>query len=228
MLTLGISSATKVISVGLVDGGNIFFNIIEAADKLQSENLIEYIDSLLSRSGKNIKQIEAISVAQGPGSYGGLRGGLAAAKTLAQVIKVPIAGVSTLEAMAYNLIDAEGLIIAVLDAKKEEYNMALFGAGKNMINRKTEDFIISQGRLMQLAEEMPPEAMLATPVDLLRRKFANKRFKLASLSHSYPLGSNVAELGRKKILSGIKEDIFTLIPKYSHEPNIREFSKKAE
>jgi tRNA threonylcarbamoyladenosine biosynthesis protein TsaB len=83
-----------------------------------------------------------VAVAVGPGSYSGLRGGLAVAKTLAQTLKVPLAGISTLEAIAYNLINVEGTMAVILDAKADEYNFALFGASRGKLKRLTGDMVL--------------------------------------------------------------------------------------
>ena len=142
MNILGLSSATKIISIGLIDDERLLASTTIA--DLRAEKLLFYTQE----AEITPEQIEAIAVAQGPGSYSGLRGGLATAKTLAQTLNVPLVGVSTLEAIAYNLIDISGTIAVVLDAKSDDYNFALFGADQGKLKRITADMVLPLNQLV--------------------------------------------------------------------------------
>lgn len=190
MKTLGISSATKAISVGLVDGEKILAELTFSGKEAFTEDLIVYIKKIIGESG--IKP-ECIAVTEGPGAYSGLRGGLATAKTLAQVLKLPVVGISTLEAIAYNMIDCDGTIAAVTHAKSEEYNFALFGIKNRKMKRLTEDMLVPKEKIEKLAN--------------------------VKICDGIPRGSSVAFLAEGKE----KTDLLKLHPKYSHKPNIREY-----
>jgi tRNA threonylcarbamoyladenosine biosynthesis protein TsaB len=194
MPILGLSSATKVISVGLVEGDRML------AEATIEETRAEKLIPLLIEAGIKPEQIDAIAVCQGPGSYSGLRGGLAAAKSLAQVLNKPLIGVSTLAAIAYNLIDQEGTIAVMLPAKAADYNFALFKASQGKLERLTDDLVLDlvsiEERLKGLQYHKADEKML-------------------------PLGVNVAKLGAL----GKPSDPLTLTPNYSHQPNIREYKR---
>ncbi|MBI5400246.1 tRNA (adenosine(37)-N6)-threonylcarbamoyltransferase complex dimerization subunit type 1 TsaB [Candidatus Saganbacteria bacterium] len=217
MKILGLSSATKIISVGLIDDGQLLAETTIA--DLHAEKLLFYVQE----AGITPEQIEAIAVAQGPGSYSGLRGGLSTAKTLAQTLNVPLVGVSTLEAIAYNLIDISGTIAVVLDAKSDDFNFALFGADQGKLKRLTADIILPISQIVDKFSKISGEIHLVGNTVLLKEKLISTNYHFAPEIHSHPYGINVARIGLDLIKSGEKADLLTLVPQYSHQPNIREF-----
>lgn len=219
MRVLGISSATKVISIGLVDEDKVLAETTIA--DIRSEKVMLYI----KEAGIAPDQIEGIAVAQGPGSYSGLRGGLAAAKTLALSLEVPLAGVSTLAAIAYNLVDIEGAMAVVLDAKADEYNFALFGAHQGQLKRLTDDLVLQIDKMADKLSKISGEIYLAGRVEGIRARVRGENFNFADDIHSHPYGINVARLGLFKIKAGETADPLKLTPQYSHKPNIREYKK---
>ena len=199
MPILGLSSATKVISIGLIDEDRIL--VETTIPDIRAEKIIFYI----KEAGIKPQQIETVAITIGPGSYSGLRGGLAAAKSLAQTLNVPLVGVSTLEAIAYNLVNIKGTIAVVLDAKADDYNFALFEASEGKLKRMTDDLVIKQKEIAVKA----------------------KGAHLCEGKNAHPYGVNVARLGLEKIKSGQIDNPLKLMPRYSHKPKFREFSKKA-
>ena len=217
MRILGISSATKVISIGLVDEDKVL--VETTVSDIRAEKIILYV----SEAGIKPEQIEGVAVAQGPGSYSGLRGGLAAAKSLAQTLNVPLVGVSTLAAIAYNLVDIEGTMAVILDAKRDEYNFALFGAHQGELKRLSDDLVLPIDKIVQNLSKITGEIYLTGNLREVTGKLKGKNFHFAEDMHSHPYGINVARLGLLKIKAGETEDPLKLTPKYSHKPNIREY-----
>lgn len=216
MRILGISSATKIVSIGLVDESMVLAEL--TVDKMQSENIVFF----LKEAGILPDKIDGVAVAIGPGSYSGLRGGLTVAKALAQTLNVPLAAVSTLEAIAYNLIKENGKIGVILDARADEYNSALFEASKGVLKRISADEVInSEDFKAKLLSVNEPLRIAGNVVAFEHLKNENLHF--ADKSLCAPLGVNVAKLGLLKIKAGETEDLFQLAPQYSHKPNIREF-----
>jgi len=219
MPILGISSATKIISIGLIDEEK--FLVETTVSDIHAEKIMLYV----KEAGIEPKQIEGIAVAVGPGSYSGLRGGLAVAKSLAQTLRVPIVGVSTLEAIAYNLVDIEGTMAVILDAKADEYNFALFGASSGKLKRLTDDLVIKFGRLIDKLSKISGEIHLVGNLKDFKDKIKGQNFHFAEDIHSHPYGINIARLGLEKIKAGKAEDPLKLVPRYSHKPNIREYKR---
>jgi tRNA threonylcarbamoyladenosine biosynthesis protein TsaB len=216
MRILGLSGATKVISLGLIDGEDLIAET--TVSDIHSEKIMFYV----KEAGIEPSQLEGIAVAAGPGSYSGLRGSLAAAKSLAQTLNIPLAGVATLEAIAYNLIDIQGTVMVVLDARADEYNCALFGASRGKLTRLTDDVVMKLAALKERVSGISGDIWLAGNTKELRGlKGANLHF--AAEVHGHPYGTNVARIGAEQIKAGKIDDPLKLVPLYSHQPNIREF-----
>lgn len=218
MAILGISSATKIMSVGLVDDGRLLAETTVA--DLRAEKIMFYV----KEAGITPDQIKGMVVAAGPGSYSGLRGGLAAAKALAQTLSVPLAGVSTLEAIAYNLVEVQGTMAVVLDAKAADYNFALFGVDKGVLRRLTDDLVLNLDKIVEKLSAVKGPIHLAGNLSKIRPRLKGDNFLFAEEAHGQPYGINVARLGELKIRAGQTEDILKLVPNYSHKPNIREYA----
>ncbi|MCU0641256.1 MAG: tRNA (adenosine(37)-N6)-threonylcarbamoyltransferase complex dimerization subunit type 1 TsaB [Candidatus Margulisbacteria bacterium] len=219
MRILGLSSATKVISFGLLDGERI------VAEATIAETRAEQIIPLLEQAGVKPAEIDAIAVCQGPGSYSGLRGGLTTAKSLAQTLNKPLVGVSTLEAIAYNLVSIEGTMAVILDARHDEYNFALFGASGGKLKRLTADLTLKLAVIKERLAAVSGELWLAGNLDGINELRVKSDLHFAAEVHCHPYGVNVARLGALQLLAGQKADPLTLTPNYSHQPNIREFNR---
>ena len=94
----------------------------EASDETMNhlQHLIPMIDSLLSKCGITIDDVSTIAISEGPGSFTGIRIGMATAKALAQVIGVPVVGVPTLESFVYHRPEVRGLVCPIFDAKRSQ------------------------------------------------------------------------------------------------------------
>lgn len=92
--------------------------------KTHSQTLLPMIDAMMQMAATDVKELDAIAVAAGPGSFTGLRIGASTAKGLAQVLDIPIIGVPTLEGLAFNLEGADALACPMMDARRQQ---AYFG-----------------------------------------------------------------------------------------------------
>src|SRR5574344_3073149 len=121
MLTLALDTATRVCSVALVREQEILAAYDVTMGLTHSESLLPQIDQLFSRTGLAKTDIEKIAVSIGPGSFTGLRIGLAAAEAMAYAWHCAICGVNTLKALAYNLPVSGVALLPLLDAQKGNY-----------------------------------------------------------------------------------------------------------
>ena len=120
-----------------------------------SRTLMPLAESLLKNVGLSARDMDAFAVAAGPGSFTGIRIGVAAAKGLAFGAERPAVGVSTLSAMARNVAFADGLIIAAMDARRAQIYEASFRARNGQLERLTPDRAVS---LADLADELSGES----------------------------------------------------------------------
>jgi len=131
MLVLGIESATPVASVALADETGLLGEITLNVGLTHSEQLLPMIDSLLGQCRRKIREVTAIGVSAGPGSFTGLRIGMATAKALVQGLsgvgnRVRLLAIPTLEVMAWTLAGVPALVSPMLNARREQIYTGLY------------------------------------------------------------------------------------------------------
>ncbi|MEL7624175.1 MAG: tRNA (adenosine(37)-N6)-threonylcarbamoyltransferase complex dimerization subunit type 1 TsaB [Clostridiales bacterium] len=126
MLILGIESATPVASVALVDDKGLLGESLLNVGLTHSEQLLPMIDDLLRQCRKSFNDITAIGVSAGPGSFTGLRIGMATAKGLAQGGGLELFAIPTLEAMAYQMMGQPILVSPMQNARREQIYTGLY------------------------------------------------------------------------------------------------------
>ena len=110
-MLLAIDTSSFVLSCALAEKDKLVAEWTVQKRLTHSEQLIPHMDEILKDAGVDQKEITAIAAAKGPGSFTGLRIGLATAKTAAYIWKVPLIGVDTLEALVWNLVGARAFIL---------------------------------------------------------------------------------------------------------------------
>ena len=124
---LNIETATKNCSVALAkEGKTIICKEIAEEGYSHAERLHVFIEAIIKEAGIALKDLSAIAVSQGPGSYTGLRIGVSAAKGLCYALDIPLIAVDTLQALASQVTISSGLIIPMIDARRMEVYSAIF------------------------------------------------------------------------------------------------------
>jgi len=118
MLTLAIDTSTSILSIAILQNDTVLNYIEESTKNNQSEILMSRIESLLKKSQIKTKDLTRIVVTNGPGSYTGIRVGVAAAKSLSYAIGIPVYAVSSLEVLAKS-IEPNEIIIPMIDARRK-------------------------------------------------------------------------------------------------------------
>jgi tRNA threonylcarbamoyladenosine biosynthesis protein TsaB len=135
-LILNIETATPVCSVCISREERIL-SVKEINQGLtHAENLHSFIESTLNEAGISVKELNAIALSKGPGSYTGLRIGSSAAKGLAFALQLPLISIDTLQAMAFGMrndLNKESLLCPMLDARRMEVYTALYDSDLNII-----------------------------------------------------------------------------------------------
>ena len=151
MLISAFETSAKAASVALLEGNKLLAESYQNTGMTHSQTLMVMAEDLLKQCGKTANDVEAVAVAEGPGSFTGVRIGVAAAKGFAWGRSLPCYGVSTLEAMAASLGIWEGYVCPVMDARRNQVYNALFEVKAGVITRIREDRAIS---LADLAEDI--------------------------------------------------------------------------
>lgn len=150
MLILAMESSARAASVALVRDGALVAQSTQNSGLTHSRTLLPMAEDLLKNAGVKLSDVDLFAVAHGPGSFTGVRIGVAAVKGLAWAAEKPAFGVSTLEAMAWHGIAAgEGsFICCAMDARRDQVYNALFEIRNGAPVRLTEDRAISMEKLI--------------------------------------------------------------------------------
>ena len=169
MKILALETSAKAVSAALCEDGTILAFGYQNTGLTHSRTLMPIVNHLLQNTDLTLADCDAIAVAAGPGSFTGLRIGVAAAKGLAFAAEKPTVGVSTLAAMARNVAFAGGLIVCAMDARRGQIYNALFDADQGLPQRLTPDRAISLADLAdQLRSDPRPKTVVGDGAVLCR------------------------------------------------------------
>lgn len=126
MKILALDSSGMTASVAIVEDNIVIGEYNVTYKKTHSQTLLPMLDEVVKMTETDLKQIDAIAISSGPGSFTGLRIGSATAKGLAQGLELPVIEVPTLEAMAYQLFGTECLICPMMDARRNQAFTGLY------------------------------------------------------------------------------------------------------
>lgn len=140
-MILSVDSSAVTASAALTDGDKIIKSEFINAGLTHSETLLPMIKRVMS--GYDFSVLDAIAVTAGPGSFTGVRIGVATVKGLAFHTDIPCISVSTLEAIAYNFTDKNTVVCAVMDARRMQFYNALFKIENGIVTRLCDDRAIS-------------------------------------------------------------------------------------
>ena len=151
MKILAFETSAKAASVAITDNGKLLGESYQNTGLTHSQTLMVMAEDLLKTCNLTVKDVEAVAVAAGPGSFTGVRIGVAAAKGFAWGGELPCYGVSTLEAMAHSLGAYQGYVVPAMDARRSQVYTAIFHAEKGVLFRVEDDMAIS---LEELGEKI--------------------------------------------------------------------------
>ena len=220
MKILGIDTSTPIGSVALIDGENLVaehtLNIVQA----HSSRLMPAIDRVLKWGDITVDALDGCAVGIGPGSFTGIRIGMATIKSLCYALDKPIVGISTLEAIAYNLRWVNGAICPLLDARRSEVYGAVFEGGAEW-QRLSEDLCLPiDAFLDQLDTHASPNCLinfvgdgLATYGDAVRERLG-ERVHFVDAIFNVPRGATIAHLGAQRLQQEDSDSYWTLVPNY--------------
>ncbi len=160
MLILAFESSAKAASAALVRDGRLLSQSTQISALTHSRTLLPMAEDLLKNSDLSIRDVDAFAVAQGPGSFTGVRIGVSTVKGLSWAADKPCVGVSTLEAMAWHGLAAGGFICPVMDARRSQVYNALFELSDGRPVRLCEDRAIALPLLAQELRALPSPAFL--------------------------------------------------------------------
>ena len=184
MKILGCDTAAKTASVALTEGGRLVSEFYLDSGFTHSETVLPMAKALLEIAGTKPEEIDVFAVNCGTGSFTGLRIGIAAVKAMAMSLKKPCAAVSTLEALAENLIESKGVICPVMDARCNQMYTAFFKSDGETLSRICDDRTVSTDALFEDIEKIFAESgekimLVGDGAELCARRFESGHISVA-------------------------------------------------
>jgi len=215
-LILSLETSTGCGSIALTGNGKLLAEATAQPEVTHSRRLLGTVSWLMRAAGVDWPEIDAIGVSLGPGSFTGLRIGLAAAQGLALAAGIPLVGVETLDALALACIGVrEERICPVLDARKQEVYTALYrpGDGNGYPVRLSADQAVGPDELTDMIDR--PTVMAGPGVAVYREVFAkNSCIRLLPASLAHPRAMYVGLLAERMLADGLRPNPAIISPKY--------------
>ncbi len=165
MKVLGIDTSSNPASCAVSDNETVLAEFYINNKKTHSQTLLGMIDSVKSILELDLSEIDVLAVSKGPGSFTGLRIGSATVKGLALALEIPVAEISTLEMMAYQMYAFEGLICPVMDARRSEVYTGIYRFEKEELVTVKPDTAIPVSELINILNDLgQPVIMLGDGV----------------------------------------------------------------
>lgn len=219
MRILSIDTTTVRGSVALSEGERLVAQEVQGAPGTHSERLMVTIDHLMGLAGWGRDAIEGIAVAIGPGSFTGLRIGLATAKGMALAVGCPVAGVSSLQSLALNGEGFPGTVVSLVDARRGELYAAAYAvrAGKGP-KRVMKECVLPPDTLIRKLKAIKGPLLLvgdgALAFEQELRRALGKRAVVPGGATPFPQAINLARLAYRKLRAGKGDDCSALVPNY--------------
>ena len=217
MLILAFETSAKAASVALLEGDKLLSESYQNTGMTHSQTLMVMAEDMLKQCGKTAKDVDAVAVAEGPGSFTGVRIGVAAAKGFAWGREIPCYGVSTLEAMAQSLGIYDGFICPVMDARRSQVYNALFEADRDEITRIREDRAISLDDLAEDVKKLEKSVFLVGDGSILCYNTLLERVPSLVLPPEHRMHQRAVGVGiiaAQQMIAGISGDAAALTPNY--------------
>ncbi len=234
MRILAFDSTATAASVALSDDGKVLTEFFVNAGLTHSRTLVPMLDAALKNTDSDLKSVDALAISNGPGSFTGVRIGVAVAKGIAFAENLPCYEVSTLEAMAYNLVLTDCLVCSVMDARCAQVYNGLFEIKYGEVVRLCEDRALAIADLKaELVERYSDKRIILVGdgAELCFKEFidTNLSVELAPDALRFQKASSVAAAAFDKVNKGLKsKEAGALLPAYLRLSQAERELKKKE
>lgn len=233
MKILAVDTTAAAASAALCEDGFLTGEYFVNLKQTHSQTIMPMVGSLLKSCGVSLKDIGLFAVSCGPGSFTGVRIGVAAIKGLALPFDTPCAAVSSLEALAQNLVASGGVICAAMDARRNQFYNALFETCGESLKRLTPDRAIAFDELEKdIRETVSSGKKVFLVGDGAKICYNNLKengidgIELAPQNLLYARASSVAAVGLEQYLQGDATTATALLPSYLRLPQAERELKK--
>lgn len=193
MIVLAVDTSGKTCSCAVADSEKrvLLGSRMLYTQRAHSQLLLPMTKGLLEDAGLSVQQVDLFAAANGPGSYTGLRIGIAAMQALSFAGEKQCCGVSTLEGLAWNLSARSGIICACLAARKDLCYCAFFESDGETVTRRTEDAVLPAAEIAaQIADFGGDVMIVGDGIDILRQ--TGNTFRAAPMHLCHQSASGIA------------------------------------
>ena len=218
MLSLAVDTSTLSGSVAILRDERVLAMVGAAVEETYSSRLFRHLRFLLAENNFRLEDFDFFSVASGPGSFTGLRVGLAAVKGWAEAFGKPVAGVSVLEAIAARARSPAPAVAAVLDARRGQVFAGVYVRAEGSLDRRGEEVVLEPKECLEwLAGQASPEALaLVSPTpEVILATLETSAFRGRSIERvSGLLADEIGRLGFRMLRRGAAASALELDANY--------------
>ena len=217
MWILAFETSAKAASVALLQDGSLLGEYYQNSGQTHSRTVMKMAQDLLQNCERKVEDVDVVACAAGPGSFTGVRIGLAAAKGFAWGRELPLIGVSTLEAMARSAALTDGVYCAAMDARRGQVYTSVFSKENGEFLRLTDDQAITIEELGQQLENIKkPKILVGDGASLCYNTLSQKHQELVLLPEHARMqrAAGVALVAWDKVLTGEKQSAGSVVPNY--------------
>jgi tRNA threonylcarbamoyladenosine biosynthesis protein TsaB len=190
---------------------------VQVAGRARQDLVVPALDQLLAWTGLSLSHVGGVAVGLGPGLFTGLRVGVAAARALAQVLRVPIVAIPSLDVLAFGVRYTRRLIGAVIDARRGEVFYAFYRSVPGGVMREGDYLVAPPDHLVAEVQAAGEDVLLVgNGAILYRRRFeeVGPGLEFATPALAYPRASSLVELSVPRFLREETDRLFDVVPMY--------------
>lgn len=215
MKILAVDTSAVCASVAVTENGRILSECSINSGLTHSRTLMPMIDSALKNAEIDLSEIDLFACSAGPGSFTGVRIGVAAIKGLCDAVNKKCVPVSTLEALAYNLTGMKCTAVSVMDARCNQVYCGIFRVDGDTVERLTEDMALQIDSLGEMLSEYENVVFVGDGAKLCYEKLG---YSIAGKGNIYQRGSSVAFAAEKNFAEDKAIEGAALVPFYLRLP----------
>jgi len=231
MKILAIDTSSTSATCAIMDEDKLLVEYTLNHKLTHSQKIMPMIKDALNSCGLKPEDIDVFAVAKGPGSFTGLRIGVATVNGLAQAVNKKVVGVSTLDALAFNLPYCEGIVVPIMDARRDRVFTGIYKWTNGNLHIIYEQTVLEVKELIEILKERPERIVFVGDgtlayKDILSEALGDKVI-FAPKSANMARAASVAELAMAKAVEGKTESFFELVPDYLRESQAqREYNER--
>jgi len=210
---LGIDTTTKLLSLGIYDDGKVYEYTLEVGRRLSSL-LSVTIKRALDTLGWRVEDIDYFSCGLGPGSFTGIRVGLATIKAMSWAVKSPVIGISTLDILASDVRVTDASIVPIIDAKRNLFYCSVYENKNGHLKRIKPYMLLNEEELFRKIKG--DAVLLGDAIGLYREKILMniKRATILERDYWYPKAHNIIMLALERLKDNKFKHSFDIKPIY--------------